>query len=351
MNIRDKKQPMKPTQPTKAAAEQRARVLGEAIHAFGVATGLILRVEKKAGAVEKAGGAMLRLEHGGRKLALRAHVVPVLTTQTLGAALAELGRLPGKAMLVTEYVNPNMAERLRQAGAAFIDAAGNAFLDFPPLLLFLTGKKPPRPPARAKATRAFQPTGLRVVFALLQRPELARAPYRDIAGAAGVALGTVGWVINDLKALGFLADKGKHGRELVERMRLIDRWAAAYPEQLRPKLHLGNYAAADDKWWEKAKLKPGKEYWSGEVAAARATYLKPEKIAVYLRENPADFLLRHGLWKDPDGNTELLEVFWTEEPSPDDALAPPLVVYADLLIGGDPRNLEAARLIHERHPA
>ncbi len=341
---------MQVTHQTQAAEQQRDRLLEDAVRALRQATGLELRVERRAHGRGKAeGGVVLRLDRGGQKMTLRAHVAPALTTQTLGAALAELGRLPGKAMLVTGYVNPSMAERLRRMGIAFADTMGNVYLDHPPVLVYLAGKKPLGGPAKAQVTRAFQPTGLKVVFALLREPKLAAAPYRDIVEAAGVALGTVGWVMNDLKALGFLADKGKHGRELVEREKLLDRWVTAYPEQLRPKLHQGYYAAAAPQWWQKAVLMQGKEYWSGEVAAAKETrYLKPEKVTVYLRGNAADFQLRHGLRKDTNGNTELLRAFWTEGEPPKDPLAPPVVVYADLLIGGDPRNLEAARLVYER---
>lgn len=45
------------------------------------------------------------------------------------AGAAQLRRMPSPALLVADYVNPNMAVRLRDAGVQFIDAAGNAYLN------------------------------------------------------------------------------------------------------------------------------------------------------------------------------------------------------------------------------
>ncbi len=50
-----------------------------------------------------------------------------------------------------------------------------------------------------------------MVFALLCRPELLNAPYREIVDAAGVALGAVGWVYFDLQARGYVAAGKKKG--------------------------------------------------------------------------------------------------------------------------------------------
>jgi hypothetical protein len=43
-----------------------------------------------------------------------------------------------------------MAEQLRADGMEFIDAAGNAFLNQPPLYLFIKGNRPPEPPKQGR---------------------------------------------------------------------------------------------------------------------------------------------------------------------------------------------------------
>ena len=101
---------------------------------------------------------------------------------------------------MADYVTPPMAEELRARGIPFVDAAGNAFLEQPPLFIWVKGEKPQlatgagRPPAG----RAFQASGLQVLFALICHPEWADLPYREIAQRTNVAHGTVGWVMAEL---------------------------------------------------------------------------------------------------------------------------------------------------------
>jgi hypothetical protein len=50
--------------------------------------------------------------------------------------------------------------------------------------------------------------------------------------------------------------------------------------------------------------------------------------------------------QDINGNIELRERFWNcENPELDKTMVPPLLVYADLMATGDPRNIETAQMI------
>jgi hypothetical protein len=248
-----------------------------------------------------------------------------------------------------------MADRMKEMDIQFIDAAGNAYLNEPPLFLFIKGNRPVDRHRTEHPTRAFQPAGLRVLFALLCNPGLEDAPFRQIADVANAALGTVGWVARDLKQMGYLIDMGKRGRRLAKKRDLLDRWAAAYPEQLRPKKFLGNYTAAENDWWENRELTNFGACWGGEVAAGKLTkYLKPQVVTIYTKDTPGRLVLAHRLRKDPDGNIEILKVFWNFDyrwPDPDwrhDDIVHPILVYADLLATGDARNIETAEIIYER---
>jgi hypothetical protein len=42
---------------------------------------------------------------------------------------------------VTDHVTPPLAEALRAQGIGLLDAAGNAFLNQPPLLVFVKGQQ------------------------------------------------------------------------------------------------------------------------------------------------------------------------------------------------------------------
>ncbi len=263
-----------------------------------------------------------------------------------------------RGLLVAEYINPAMAERLKQQDIWFIDVAGNAYINHTPIYIYVTGKKPLEQVCKGNKPRAFQPTGLKVVFALLCHPELANAPYREIAQLADVALGTVGWIITDLKYMGYIVELGKRKRRLKEMKKLFDRWVEAYPEQLRPKLVLGKYTTPVQGWWKDTELDKLPAYLGGELAGELLTnYLTPEIKTVYVRETPQDVKFLYRMRKDPEGDIELLEAFWNvkcdykNEKDTARKIAHPILVYADLLATGDPRNIETAEMIYEKNIA
>ena len=148
-----------------------------------------------------------------------------------------------------------MAERLREQKVAFIDTAGNAYINEKPLYIYIKGlKKHDRQTHTDEIGqtygRMFQPTGVKIVYALLQDQDLINAPYRNIAEVAGVALGTVGRVFNDLKNGDYLVEYNKKNRRLKNKKKLMDKWVDAYLEKLRPKLLLGTFTAGNDFWWK-----------------------------------------------------------------------------------------------------
>ena len=188
--------------------------------------------------------------HGvNRKLAVECK--KRLTQATMGAMVHQLQRFPTKGLLITEYVNPNMAERLKKMKIQFIDTVGNVYLNEPPAFIYIRGNKPPEILQTRGLRRVFQPTGLKIIFAFLCNPNLVDAPYRDVAKAAKVALGTVGWVMRDLKGMGYLLEMGKRGRRLANKKKLLERWVMAYAEKLRPKLIIEKYKATNQNWYKK----------------------------------------------------------------------------------------------------
>ncbi len=326
-------------------------LLERALKAFRAATGIHLRAERlvRTDPRWRNVDAKVKLVTRGTERRFAVEVKRWLNPHTLGLAVEQLNRLPEKGLLVTEYVNPNMAERLKQMKVPFLDALGNAYVNAPPLFIYIKGQKPLLGTLAERPTRAFEPTGLKVVFALLCRQDLVGAPYRTIAEITNVALGTVGWVLADLKKLGHFLEMGKRGRKLLQKQRLLERWATAYPNRLRPKLVVGKYAAPDPNWWKRTRIKDFRAYWGAEIAAARLTrYLKPEVVTIYVRDLPGKFLATHRLRKDVRGNIEVLKAFWnTDCDWTDKEIVHPLLVYADLLATGDARNLGTARRLYD----
>ncbi|WP_024327720.1 type IV toxin-antitoxin system AbiEi family antitoxin [Thioalkalivibrio sp. AKL19] len=319
-------------------------------------TGLRPQIERAParGSTARAGdrSAFLRVapEHTNR--CFEVHVLPRLTPVELGLTANRLDP-EWPALIISEYVNPKMADRLRDMDIGFLDLAGNAYINAPPVYVFIKGNKraameypDPAPAAHA----AFQGAGLRIVFALLCAPHLVSSTYREIAEAAGVSLGSASRTLHALRDQGYLLETSRRTRRLHNYPTLIERWTLAYPEQLRPKTFLGRYRAADPEWWQDADLAPFEAAWGGEVAAARLTsYLVPERISIHTRMAPAPLLATFGLRKDPTGNIELHKSFWPPECNTDAPdLAPRLLVYAELLASGHERNIETARMLYEQ---
>jgi hypothetical protein len=257
---------------------------------------------------------------------------------------------PHPFLLVTRYVNPQMAEQLRQDGIEFIDTAGNAYINHPPTYIFIKGNRPAGIDRAVRVRRAFQPTGLKMIYAFLCHPGLEDKAYREIANIADIALGAVGWVTGDLKDLGYMIDMGKKGKKIIKKEDLLKRWVIEYAEKMRPKLFLGRFIGHEG-WWQQKTLDPNVAQWGGEVAAARMTqYLKPEIVTVYtIKENLERFLIENRLTKDHNGDVEILERFWKPiQNNLYEDKVHPILVYADLLATGNQRNMETAKVIYER---
>jgi hypothetical protein len=256
-----------------------------------------------------------------------------------------------KALMITEYVTPPIADLLKELNIFFIDTAGNAYINEPGLYVFIKGNKPQLTLKTKTRKRLFKPSGLRVVFALLNNPEMINKPYRDMAKAADVALGTIGWLVKDLKETGFCIEIGKRNRKLMNLENLFKRWVEAYPEQLRPKLIRERFEAANPNWWKEIDIKAYGACWGGEVAAANLTgYLKPAKVTIYTNEAIGELVLKNRLRKTEQGNVEILTPFWNfKYELADRDIVPPILVYADLMATGDQRNIEAAEMIYEKY--
>jgi hypothetical protein len=341
------------------ARKRELTLLDDALTALTRTTGLRGTVAAREPTL--AGGvrpdAIIEIRVDGKRVPLFAEVKPVDRVVGLAMVKNQLGKHAERGVLITPYLTAELADHCRKnLDLQFIDTVGNAYLRAPGLYVFVRGE---RPQTKEKATGARgggTATALKVVFALLSKPELLNAPYRDIVEAAGVALGAVGWVFFDLHGRGYIAGGlRKRNRQLLDPDRLLDEWVTNFPLKLRPKLNLRRFQAPDPRWWEKAQLLHG-AYWGGEVAAAKLTgHLKPATYTIYLRPGADQATLpalvrEHRLRADPQGNVEFLDAFWNFQTKGNDPdIVPPVLVYADLVATVDARNLSVAKQIRDEH--
>lgn len=265
---------------------------------------------------------------------------------------------PGPCLLVAPRISAELADKCREIGLQFIDANGNGYLQAPGLFVLVKGERPtkgdPLSVALSGSAGAGGASAARLIFVLLCAPKMLNAPYRVLSQVAGVSLGAIGLILNDLASRGFI-NNTKGNRHFLEKERLLNEWVTTYPLKLRPKLAPRRFRAADRDWWKAVDIDGFDALWGGEVAADKLTnYLKPEKITIYMvaatmRQNLTKLVVQNKLRADPDGEIEVLEKFWNMpiEKAPPGGV-PPLLAYADLVASMESRNLEVATMIYQQ---
>jgi len=255
-------------------------------------------------------------------------------------------------LVVAEQIYPGMKELLRENNIGYLDGAGNIYLQAADQLIWIEGQKPIKQKEPA-TNRAFTRAGLQAVFYLLQHPEAINDPYRQLADRTGTALGNIRHIFDGLKTAGYILPLDKKQVRLIKKKALQERWIEGYRETLKPALHLGNFRLKDPNlFYERDRLigKAEGVVWGGEPAAEILTHhLQPGILTLYTPLT-ANLIMRE--WKlipDAKGNIQIYRKFWKEPDWDNQHIAPPLLVYADLLVTGDPRNVETAGLLHHQY--
>jgi hypothetical protein len=283
-----------------------------------------------------------------------------LTAQNIEMAVrqarhaAELTNM--RPLLIANYINPIIAGRLREDGINYLDAAGNAHLrDGKRLYVDIQGQRRPELPGER---RALTPKGLQLVALLLAHPQYVNRTAREMAAAAGIALGNVPPMMADFEKRGYIGRKGPKEFVLREGTAMLEDWVRGYAELQRPRLLRHRYRLApgtDIMKLADALANAGADnvLVGGEAAAAVYTrYLRPAGATLHLMDKmaqlPAKLLL-----PDARGNVDVLKGFGTAEAWQGDApgCVHPLLVYGELLaIGGHDRRLaETAELLRENY--
>ena len=345
--------------------ETDKEILNAAIEAIFRETSLRLGIiEYHARNDKRCSDALLQVHGHGvhwvaktKKWAAQANI-GIIINQIRNLAAADEG------LLVADYLNPNMCDRLKHAGIQFIDTAGNAYINQHPVYISIKGNKPQQRVIENKSVKtgkAFQPSGIKVVFAFIRDKLLINAPYREIADQAGVALGTVGCVIHDLIEQGFLLEdiNGKQ-RKLTRHDLLVDQWADAYLTKLKRKHKFATFTTSNPDWWKTVDPQKYDANWGGEIAASIYTnYMNPKNGVVYInRVNVSNFLQAARLQIiEPHVreyiSIDMIKPFWKKSKPIGNAkfgdLVHPIIAYADLVEIGDTRDLDTANELREEY--
>ena len=255
-------------------------------------------------------------------------------------------------MLVTGVLPEKVKTHLRERSVGYLDGSGNMFLSFQQIFIWIDGKKS-KASLKPKRNKAFTKSGIKLISYLLMNEKLLNLPYREIAEVTGISLGNVNYAINGLAELGYIPLKVRNKMRISNRKKLIEDWAHHYNESLKPSLFKGNFRLADEeKISELQKLKLKKDYtcWGGEPAADTFTnYLRAEAFTMYTSESVADLMKHYSFIPDPDGRITVYEKYWSSYYQVQPDIAPPLIVYADLLGTGDSRCIEVAERVFDEY--
>lgn len=254
-------------------------------------------------------------------------------------------------LVVAEKLTAPAREQLRMKGIAYLEANGNIFINNSQATIFLDGNKPVKE-TKPVTNRAFTKTGLRAVFHLLNNPDAITRTYRQLAEQTGIALGNIKYIIDGLAEAGYIVPLGKRKAALKNKKQLLERWVAGYRETLKPDLFQGAFRIPVEESrgnWKDIKLKDLNMQWGGEAAGEIMTgYLQARVLTMYGDGLVSDQAGDIGLVPDKKGDVLVYEKFWWAA-GYEQAVAPALLVYADLLTTDNIRCIETAKLIYDKH--
>ncbi|MBR9978664.1 MAG: hypothetical protein KFH87_11310 [Bacteroidetes bacterium] len=319
---------------------------------FTETTGVVLELVEDYPVEEaRLATAELRLSHLGKRYAYLAGVVSGISRSNAHFFAKQLAERPrGRKtalILLADYLTEEVAAILRALGVQYLDMAGNAFISAGAVYIHIEGMRRRGRAEDGTASNAFGWAGLKVLFTLLCAEYIRNAPYREIANAAGVALGTVAGVMADLEKRHFIIAVNGAVR-LREERELVKLWVTGYIEKLRPKLLLERYdtnATLDMHTMRQFAL------LGGETAAARLHhFLVPGLDTLYITGQQVTLIQQLRLRKSKKGRLEVRKQFWNfEYPEKKYGIVPPLLVYADLMAVADPRTIEAAEMVYDKY--
>jgi hypothetical protein len=275
-------------------------------------------------------------------------------TSNQGFILSQLEELKNNSnrpiILIAEYISKKAAQELKERGINYIDVAGNAFIKHKNLTIFVEGQKNAKKD-KTNQSRAFQETGLKIIFHLLNKPENLQDSYRRISERADVSVGSVSNVMAELEALNYLL-KTSNKRVLKNKRELLERWVVDFNATLRPRILRKRMRFIDQeqlKNWRTIDLhsENGSILWGGEPGGALYTdNLRPEQFTLFTDLELSQVAKTLRLIPSETGTVEILQKFWKDSDTNNQA-APPLLVYADLINSGYGRNIETAKKILE----
>jgi hypothetical protein len=205
-------------------------------------------------------------------------------------------------LVASPWINGRTADALRDAHIDYVDQAGNAHLQFGPVLIDIRGRRREHtePIQRSPDANLFSARRMQVIFALLTWPDIVNMPVRAIARAAGTSVGITQSTIDIMRDTDYLI-----GKSLQSRDELIDLWTAAFRGSLLPKIRNSSFSGNIERW-----SPPPGYFVSGESAVRNIR--QHQTLTIYVDAFDPMEAVKNGWRKSDDPNINIRDKFWSE---------------------------------------
>ena len=266
------------------------------------------------------------------------------------------GDPPGTWIVFAPFVTTALGRLFAEADVNYVDEAGNCRLAIGgEYVAHIEGRK------RIKSTSSeygrITANGYQLLFALLLREELVRAPIRHMAYLAGLKKTTAAEALDRLQKAGLVL-KSATGRQ-VKTTGVLDRWILGYSDMLRPRLAIGRFEGAErDPEQLTARLERALEgldtpwAWGGGAAAYRLLgHFRGDETVLHVGPGLDEPTRSLRVLPKDDGRLILVRapgpIAFEERPAPH--IAPALLIYSELLLVGTERSREAAEQVRMKY--
>lgn len=306
--------------------------------------------------------ALVKLRTARRTFTLALELKRTFLDQTLtNALIAEhLGPKPRHQLplILARYIPRPTGERLAEAGINFVDRAGNIHLKLGEEYHVLRlGRRQPLPEPTAHRPG---PALIQLLLVMLADPMAAGWPVRKLAEAAGIGKTAAATGRKRLMRLGLLTEAGKKIYRVADRKKLAEDFVTGYNQVLRPHLLIGRFRAPEkDPGQLLGKFamaaKRHKLTWGvtgGPAAHALERFYRGAEIPLFVARLDPELGRDLRVVTDRNGPLVLLRTFGplcTWRTLGDIVVAHPWLIYAELLCQGEPRALEAAEQLRQKH--
>lgn len=298
---------------------------------------------------EKRNQLTLQIEKNN-KLIYKPELVGNIDNSNIGAIVQYMQHLNKKSILISNHINKVLADKLQKANIEYIDFSGNMYINSPPVFISIKGETPQKKSLSDITQFTLSVASIKLIFTLLVIKKPLEHTYRELAKMSDVALGSVSKTLLILEKHGYIVEKNRGEKHLVNKDILLSKWCIGYAEKLRPKLMIDKFSTDNLAQFKETNPCEFNFLWGGEIAAAKLThYLSPQIITLYADDALPLLQYKCRLKKDNNGNIELIKKFWNfDTKTYKENHVPFILVYADLLSSLDERTQETAEIIYDK---